>query len=343
MGRLTKEEIEYIKNHPECSNYELAKMLNHDRHVIGKYKEKFGIAFSQLHKFDNWNNYIIENYYKKTARELAQEIGCSKQYIQKIWSNNGLKGKVNRSYYCNYDYFHTIDSSDKAYIVGLIASDGNVYKRDGHQGQLGIILKRQDENILQKILKVMDSNHPIHYGATTTTETASIVLVSDILFNDLNQIGICEKKTWIFSLQTVLNHIPVSFWKDFFRGYFDGDGSIVIKENSINTSHISYAIPAHNAKTFLEALEKIAHEKYSFILDKRKNYYQYPFGQILATNTTTKYLLLKLFYYNNPFLYLERKKVLAEKLIWMIENNITNRSENITAVTKWGELLKSLE
>ena len=83
----------------------------------------------------------------------------------------------------------------------------------------------------------------------------------------------------------------------------------------------------------------------SIVVDKRK--YQEPFGSLEIVNTTNKYLFLKLIYsfYEDS---LSRKKERSKELLLRIENNITNRSENINSVNKyksvvlkWEELLES--
>ena len=51
-------------------------------------------------------------------------------------------------YVFNENYFSSIDSEDKAYLLGFICTDGNIYKRDGHQTQLQISLKDCDDEIL---------------------------------------------------------------------------------------------------------------------------------------------------------------------------------------------------
>ena len=81
------------------------------------------------------------------------------------------------------------------------------------------------------------------------------------------------------------------------------------------------------------------------IVDKRK--YKEPFGNLEITNTTDKYLFLKLIYsfYEDS---LSRKKERSKELLLRIEDNVTNRSENINSVNKyksvvlkWEELLES--
>ena len=340
MGRLTEQDKKYIRDHPQLQNKELAEILHHDRQTIGKYKKKIGIAFSQLHNFSIYDNYIKENYYKKTAKNLAEEIGCSKEYVTKVWSENKLKGKSPVIYYCDYDYFKEINNGNKAYILGFIASDGNLYKRNGHEGQIRISLKKDDQEILEKILKEMKSNHPIKIREANNT--ATITFVSDKLYNDLLKIGLTPRKTLDLHIEEIFNNIPKIFWKDFLRGYIDGDGNIHARDIPSKSS-IQIAVPEYSSKIFINKIKEITNLSFGFNLDHRTEKYTIPFGAISAKNASEKYVLLKLLYYNNPDLFLSRKKQAAEKIIQQIEENKTNRKENKTAVTKWGELLENLK
>lgn len=340
MGRLTEEDKEYIRNNPQLQNKELAEILHHDRHTIGNYKKKIGIAFTQTHDFSKYNEYIRENYYKRTAKSLAEEIGCSKEYIKKIWSESGLKGKPSLTYYCDYNYFETIDCANKAYILGFLASDGNIYKREGHEGQIQITLHENDKEILERILKAMDSNHPIKIG--TTKKTACITFVSAKMYNDLLRIGLTPNKTLDLHIKELFNNIPKQFWSDFIRGYIDGDGSIQAGSRP-SDCNIQIALPEYSSNEFIQRINDLLNIQLTFSLDNRTNKYTIPFGILRTNNTTEKYALLKLLYYNNPELFLTRKKQAAEKIIKMIEENQTNRSENITAVSKWGEMLGNLK
>ena len=51
-----------------------------------------------MEKFsEEMQQYIANNYYDKTAKELAEELGVSYGYIRKIWGKYELKGKTNTS------------------------------------------------------------------------------------------------------------------------------------------------------------------------------------------------------------------------------------------------------
>lgn len=340
MGRLTEEDKKYIREHPQLQNKELAEILHRDRHAIGDYKKKLGIAFSQTHDFSKYDEYIKENYYKRTARSLADEIGCSKEHVKKVWMENGLSGKSPLTYHCDYNYFETIDCGNKAYIIGFLASDGNLYKRDNHEGQIQIILHKKDKEILERILKVMHSDHPIKLG--TTKETACITFVSDKMYNDLLKIGLTPNKTLDLHIQEIFEHIPKQFWPDFLRGYLDGDGSVHVGEIPSRSS-VQIAMPEYSSNEFIQRIQELSTIQLGFILDNRTEKYTLPFGSLAARNATEKYVFLQLLYYNSPELFLTRKKQAAEEIMKQIEENKTNRSENKTAVSKWGEVLENLK
>ena len=294
MGRLTKEEQEYIKEHPQLKNIELAEILHHDRHSIGKYKKTLGIAFTQVHNFLKYNEYIKENYNKRTAKSLAEEIGCSKEYVAKVWAEAGLKGKPNVSYYCDYNFFENINTANKAYILGFLASDGNLYKRDGHAGQIQLTLHQKDKEILDRILQVMQSNHPIKIG--TTKPTACITIVSEKMYNDLLKIGLTPNKTLNLKISEIFNNIPQKYWTDFFRGYFDGDGCVHVQEKP-SAGYASIALPEYSSSVFLEKLKILTGLNFTFQPDNRTEKYTLPFGSITTKNATEKYIFLKLFFY----------------------------------------------
>ena len=60
---------------------------------------------------------------------------------------------------------------------------------------------------------------------------ATIQINSDLLFNQLLNIGIGIKKTFDLSINSIINSIPNKFINSFILGYFDGDGSIDIPKN----------------------------------------------------------------------------------------------------------------
>ena len=158
---------------------------------------------------------------------------------------------------------------------------------------------------------------------------ASLQITGDKIFNDVLSLGVGIRKTFDMELDKVFENIPETFIFDFTLGYFDGDGSIHIpQENEISKSHVCIAAPIKSLEVFQKILHLYNIES-SIIKDKRK--YSEPFGSLELKNTTEKYCFLKKIYTSN-IKSLIRKKERANILLQRIENNATDRSENIKAV-----------
>ena len=63
-------------------------------------------------------------------KELCQKYNKSRSYVQKVLIRHSIKlrngSDVTKKYNVNENYFNNIDNDDKAYILGLLYSDGNV-------------------------------------------------------------------------------------------------------------------------------------------------------------------------------------------------------------------------
>lgn len=336
MGRLKQKQIEFIKNNVgKLTNKEMATILKCHPDTITNWRRKLGISFDQLHDFSSYNKYIIDNYYKKTAKKLSEEIGCSKGYITKIWIENCPKNKTPRRYYADFSYFNSINTPNKAYILGFLYADGCIYKRDNHEGLWQITVEIQDIDILEKIKQEIKATNPIH----VKEKTATLSVVSQQMFDDLVQLGIVPRKTYAGNLETVLNKLPKNLIKDFIHGFFDGDGSITVKDKP-NESCLQFAVPERSYQDLQQALADLGIVSH-WCQDTRYEKYTIPFGALEIHGASNKYCLLKLFQLENT-ISLNRKTQLSQQLCEQIQSNKTNRSENKIAVIKWEEMLESL-
>lgn len=336
MGRLKKEQIEFIKeNVGKLTNRQMAEKLNCCIDTITNWRKKLGLSFDKLHDFSSYNQYIIDNYYTRTSTSLAKEIGCSKSYVISVWMKNCNKDKTKRLYYADFSYFKKIDSPNKAYILGFLYADGCVYKREGHEGMWNITVQAKDADILEEIKKEVKAENPVHIKENTATLT----VVSQEMYEDLINLGIIPKKTYEGDLKTLINNIPINYIKDFIHGFFDGDGSITVREKP-SDSCVQFAVPERSYKSLQEILMKLGIESH-WAKDLRSERYTIPFGNISIHGSANKYCLLKLFQLENT-ISLKRKTQLSQQLCEQIQSNKTNRNENKIAVIKWEEMLESL-
>lgn len=297
------EKYEELKSAKKMANYfntykknilNFSKIINY----IPPYKRKKPILTKEDKKE------IIDNYYLSTASDLAKKYNCSKSSITKVWAENNLSGKTCRVYYSDFDYFETINSKDKAYFLGLIASDGCIFRRKGHQSLMTISLKENDRYILELFKNCLNSENPV---SDSPKEMVSFAITSDKMCDDLEKYGLKERKTYGFKYK----NIPFEYMNHFIRGYFDGDGSISITKNNYdNLSNYSIRITSNPdiLKQFKKHLEELGIKIYlskDNRVEKYTNGYQ-PYN-LAITGTESKYNFINYIYGNCDNYKLSRK------------------------------------
>ena len=129
----------------------------------------------------------------------------------------------------NHNYFKTIDTEEKAYILGFLYADG--YNSDK---QVVIAQLEQDVDILEKINKALDADNQIKRKLqSTNNKTVCQLCYSSIdMCTDLTNLGCFRNKSLACTFPTFLDK---SLIRHFIRGYFDGDGCVWIGKRKIMT------------------------------------------------------------------------------------------------------------
>ena len=133
-------------------------------------------------------------------------------YLRYNYTNMGLrgpkpKGKVKMEW-----------SSDFAYAIGLIASDGNLSPDGRH-----ILFVSKDEELVHLFIEALkvDANIGKRSGNDKKEKKYHVVQIGDVLFYKfLLSIGLMPNKSKIIGKLA----IPTDYFFDFLRGSFDGDG-----------------------------------------------------------------------------------------------------------------------
>lgn len=168
-----------------------------------------------------------------SQHEIAKILDVPRGTISRWMMEIGLKGrdcgeagKVKSKRY-SYDehFFSTIDTPDKAYIVGFINGDGYIVDR-GKSKRMGITLSIADMQVLEDIALYMNMQDMLKFRSPTYSNEqpkVSLIINCTRMCNDLIELGISPKKTgyekWI-----VFNDEELQ-WA-FLRGVFDADGHI---------------------------------------------------------------------------------------------------------------------
>lgn len=119
------------------------------------------------------------------------------------------------------DYFHNIDTPMQAYLLGLLAADGNVYidqKRHGYK--ISIKLHRDDELLVTRMRDELAATVRLNYPGNQ----CRFEVCSQRMMRDLARYGIVPRKTWHLLWP---EELPEVMAMPFLLGYFDGDGTMV--------------------------------------------------------------------------------------------------------------------
>lgn len=175
---------------------------------------------------------IIEYYYTykdDTFSKLAERLSVSKRAITRVLREFNINTKRKNRYTLNENYFNQVDTEAKAYILGFIYADGFV----GSDKYNNVVISSIDKEILEKIKCEMNFSGEIRTGNKGGFENSKIGYVlnfsSKILTDDLRKIGLYPNKSLTVEYVPRLREDLV---RHFIRGYFDGDGSIMLSHNT---------------------------------------------------------------------------------------------------------------
>lgn len=159
-------------------------------------------------------------------KKVARAHHSDDRTIKKILQQNNIHirniAEANCSgYNINHAFFDRIDSN-VAYILGLLASDGCVAK---NENCIYIELQICDIDLLKKVNDLLQNERPVkEYTTGRGYKNAKLYFYSSRIKKKLADYSIVPNKT--YSNVNFLEKIPRLYYRDFIRGFFDGDGWI---------------------------------------------------------------------------------------------------------------------
>ena len=212
-------------------------------------------------------------------------------------------------------------SSNLAYAVGLIATDGNLSPDKRH-----ISLTSCDLNLGKIFAKCLNkSNKPtLNPPSTISRKTCYRVQIGDVvLYNWLLRIGLTPNK----SLSIKKIDIDYKYFPDFLRGNIDGDGSIIYYKDKyhtlINTNYVYdrlfvYFLSASKKyilwiQKTIQTIIKISGSVQTKGLSKNAKRDRQMY--LLKFSTKEAKILLNYVYYKKNLPYLKRKYLIAKPFL----------------------------
>ena len=248
------------------------------------------------------NDFITKTYNLREGRRGIKTCGCNCLHYEK-----------------DEEFFDEINTEEKAYILGLIASDGHVNLKNNN---LKLTLNYKDYELVEKFAKTLKYNGPINIKDTETTlpngktcksKVAEVVICSKKLVSRLTELGFDNIKT--YTLDFDFNIIPSDLLRHFLRGYFDGDGTCNITRGS--SGKINYHICCSGRTVMMENLKRKFEEIFP---DIKINIYvpikNRPWTSTIYYNKKKGFKKFVDYLYKNSKIYLYRKyKTYKENLV----------------------------
>jgi len=311
----------FLIEHAYCNNMsisDVAKIAGVKNRVLTSIKRKYKIVTKRF----VWNKKIndeikkqIIDYYEKgfSCGEIAKKFNFkTSKTVEDVLEKNGVSRRLPReTKRYDYNYFSLIDSHEKAYILGLLYTDGYIYK--DYKG-LCIQLTESDGYLLEKIAKKIGPAVSIikincDTKRKTTPNAKDMVrlgIYSKTLSEQVKNLGVVKRKT--YDMEIPLDLIKEEFRYSLLRGIVDGDGTIGIAK----TGNIWFKI-ATKSERFANSICSLVSDNFSVY--KFKNKYGDMFSVILKGGNASTINCLKKMYADKNDLYLLRKYDRIKSLI----------------------------
>lgn len=163
----------------------------------------------------------------------------------------------------NRNFFNVIDTEVKAYYLGFLFADGNVYQTSAGNYSVGIHIHKKDVSILKRFRNALDSQHSISQKG----DFVQFQIGGDILARDLIKHGCVPRKSLILEFPTT---VPKHLLRHFIRGYSDGDGCIYWNRNKRYPTTIICQWSLLGTEDFIQSIISILNEELNISANIRK-------------------------------------------------------------------------
>lgn len=212
-------------------------------------------SYNKLSLEDEEN--IIKYYYNKTNfKDISNILNLSERSVSRVLRESGINTRLKGRYIIsNENYFKTIDTEFKAYILGFMYADGYI----GNHNEIIISLSdKVDDNykILNRLKEEIGCSKEIRHGYNLNDKNYgkwTFTIVNKTIWNDLYKLGLYPNKSLTMEYfpnikEELLNH--------FIRGYFDGDGSTYSYMDTYD-NRFRYGLEIMGTEKFLDKMQNI--------------------------------------------------------------------------------------
>lgn len=294
----SKDEVEILRTgYYSFTSDELVVTLKRNLPAIQLKARRLGLM-----KHPRWTDeefsVLKENRGKLTSEEIAELVHKTSDAVQLKSRREHLPSSYNK--YITMD-FSSIDTEEKAYILGFISADGTVNKNGR---TVHIRLQDIDIDMLIKIRRVVCPNaHIDKFEKAGNVRTQYGVSFHSVkLCNDLYLHGVTPNKSKTIHPSP---HIPSGLIRHYIRGITDGDGHINDYSRSGNP-HASIT----GSKYMMEFLK----EQFGLIYPNRSSICKYGGSYTVNYSGRSAWNFIR-WLYKDATIYLDRKFCIAKRVL----------------------------
>ena len=213
---------------------------------------------------DDTKNAILKAYENnESTKVIADRFGITRSAVLYWVRKSDLKMRAKscgwKKYHFDYNYLDKIDTEDKAYFLGFLYADGNLYKP---YRKISMELHERDIHILEKFKENLKSTYPLVFWKRKLKVSGNINTYVTLAIIDKHFSEVCEKlgiipRKSLFIKFPNRDIIPENLVRHFVRGYFDGDGSISWSADGGRTPYVSIIATDEFSKSIQQEFYKI--------------------------------------------------------------------------------------
>ena len=163
----------------------------------------------------------------ESCQTIADSFKVSFHTISNILENNNVaRNNKYKNIGLNENYFENIDSTDKAYFLGFLLTDGNISL---NENIIRLVLASKDEEILNVFKEKTGNTNKICIREDEKHSERIFQLRSKKWKDDLAKYGVVPQKTFISEMPI----LSTDMMPHFIRGMIDGDGWISFHSHQI--------------------------------------------------------------------------------------------------------------
>jgi hypothetical protein len=219
----------------------IAKKTGVNYYGLCRIRKKYDIPKAKRTAWNDRRSDALENkiisLYKdgRTGKEIADKFGYKrKETVYQVLDKHNIERREPKiQTYYDESFFERIDTHEKAYVLGLIMTDGWILK---NYAGFGIQLTEEDGYILEKISDLIGSTNSITHinynkmrkRLNGAKDMKRLTVHNRKIAEDLKKLGVIKNKTTVMRYNDC---VPYEFLSSFFRGLIDGDGHIGVGKN----------------------------------------------------------------------------------------------------------------